>query len=610
MSSVKGLLLWGALSLSPVAAQVPEAVQYRLSFASAQNHYVDVQAVIPSAGQAEVEVFMPVWTPGSYMVREYSRSVEGMQATTADGKACPLQKTRKNRWLVSTQGSPSITLSYKVYCREMTVRNCWVEADFAMLNGAQLFVTPVRDWQRPYQVEVQLPLGWSRVETGLAPAGPNRFSARDFDELIDSPLLLGTPSVYEFRVNGVSHRLVNQGEEGVWDGPRSAKDVEKIVSTVHKMWGDMPYARYEPRGYWFINMLTQSRGGLEHRNSTVLMGSRWAQRSHDEYLGWLSLVAHEYFHVWNVKTLRPIALGPFDYENEVYTPSLWVAEGITAYYDNLLVRRAGFSTHKEYLDSFSKELKGLQEAPGRKVQSLRLSSFDAWIKLYRPDENSVNTAMSYYTKGAAVAFLLDAKIRELTQDKRNLDDVMRLAYKRYSGSKGYTEDQFRAVVEEVAGASLGSFFGDYVDGLKELDYKPALVYYGLRFKAPAKPDSKNPEAGYLGVGLALKEGRLTVASVKRETPAYEAGVNVDDEILAINEFRVANDKVERLDERLKQYAPGTTVTLLVSRREKLIKLPVRLAKKPTATWVLEVDPAATAEAQRRRASWLGPDLKS
>ncbi|MBN9417681.1 MAG: M61 family metallopeptidase [Candidatus Eremiobacteraeota bacterium] len=574
----------------------------------AQNHYVDVEARIPAA-PGDLELFLPVWTPGSYMLREYSRQLEGVQFFTSDGKPLDFEKTRKNRWLVKNVSGP-VTARYKVYCREMSVRNCWVENDFALLTGAQLFLAPVGQLQRPFQVQVDLPANWKRVETGLAPLGNQVFQAENFDALVDCPLVAGNPATYDFVVSGVTHRLVNEGEGGIWDGPRSAKDAEKIVATVHKMWGDVPYAKYAPKTYTFFNMLTQAGGGLEHKNSTVLMNSRWGQRARQDYLHWLSLVAHEFFHAWNVKTLRPKALGPFDYENEVYTPSLWVAEGFTAYYDNLLVRRAGFSTYKEYLDAISKDIEALQTAPGRLVQPLRYSSYDAWIKYYRPDENSANSGVSYYVKGSLVGLLLDARIREASDGKHTLDDVMRKAYKLYSGAEGYTEEQFRAVAEEMAGTSLKGFFADTVDGTKELDYKPMLAYYGLRFKTPeVKKENKDPEAGWMGGAYAIQNARLVVTSVRRGTPAYEAGLNTDDEILAVNDYRVLPDKVDRLEDRLRQYSPGATVSVLVARREKLTRLNVRLAKKPTDSWALEVNPEADERAKQHREAWLGPDLK-
>lgn len=601
-----GVLLGGALLTTSVSSESLSPVSYRLSFPAPQNHYVEVEAQLPTGGAADLEVFLPVWTPGSYMVREYSRQLESVSAQNGEGQGLVVEKTRKNRWLVRAGGAPWVTLKYRVYCREMSVRNSWVENDFALLTGAQMYLAPVGKLQRPFRVNVQLPAHWKRVETGLPPTTtPFVFEARDFDELVDCPMVLGNPAVYEFKVGGLTHKLVNEGEGGIWDGARSAKDVEKIVATVHKLWGGVPYTSYT-----FLNMLTQTGGGLEHKNSTVLMGSRWAQRGRHDYLNWLSLVAHEFFHAWNVKTLRPVALGPFDYENEVYTPSLWVAEGLTAYYDNLLVRRAGFSSHKEYLEAVSKDLETLQLAPGRLVQPLTGSSFDAWIKFYRPDENSANSGVSYYVKGSLVGLLLDARIRELTDDQKSLDDVMRRAYQLYSGPKGYTEAQFRAVAEEVAGAGLKEFFADYVDGTRELDFKPALAYYGLRFKpADSKKENKDPEAGWLGAGVTSNNGRLLTTSVKRGTPAFEAGLNVDDEILAVNDYRVLGDKTERLEDRLKQYSPGATVALLVARREKLTRLNVRLGRKPAETWQIEVDPGAGGAAAEHRQAWLGPDLK-
>lgn len=587
---------------APGPAEPSEGCSYRLGFSDARHHYVEVEGRFPTQAKEQLELFLPVWTPGSYMVREYSRQVEGVQAFDSAGHPLKWEKSRKNRWRVHCPGASQVVLKYRVYCREMSVRNAWVDDDFALLVGAQLFIAPTDSLQRHYQVELDLPPHWKKAESGLTETGKHQFGADSYDVLIDCPILAGNPAVYDFQVGGIPHRLVNQGEDGVWDGPRSAQDVEKIVSTVHQMWRDVPYHHYH-----FFNVLTQSGGGLEHRNSTVMMSTRWSQHLRQDYLKWLGLVAHEFFHAWNVKTLRPAALGPFDYENEVYTPSLWVAEGFTAYYDNLMVRRAGFSSHKEYLQELSKDIEALQTGPGHAVQSLRYSSYDAWIKYYRPDENSPNSGISYYTKGALVAFLLDARIRQLTQGQRCLDDVMRRAYQLYSGPHGYTEAQFRAVAEEVAGAPLASFFESYVDGLEELDYQPALRYYGLRFKPEVKSDGKDPEPAWLGAQCSAKGGRLLVTQVRRGTPAFEAGLCVDDELVALGDLRIPPDG---LDDRLKHYAPGAQVDLWVARRDRMRKLSLKLGKKPADSWQLEIDPQASPEAQQQRKVWLGPDLKN
>jgi predicted metalloprotease with PDZ domain len=344
-------------------------------------------------------------------------------------------------------------------------------------------------------------------------------------------------------------------------------------------------------------VITEAGGGLEHRNSAVLMTSRWTTRTRRPYLSWLEVASHELFHVWNVKRLRPVELGPFDYENEVHTRSLWMAEGLTDYLAELLVHRAGLSTREEYLDSLSAKIEELQTTPGRAVQSAELASFDAWIRYYRPDENSPNVSISYYTKGAVIAFLLDAKIRRATGGTKTLDDVMRAAYARYAGPRGFTPDEFRQVAEEVAGASLVAFWGAAVEGTSELEYTEALDTLGLRFRS-VQGAAERP---WLGVTTRIDSGRLLVSQVRRDTPAMSAGINVDDEILAIDDFRV---RADQLTTRLDQYRPGDKVMFLVARRDKLLRLDVTLAAEPPRAWRLELDPSATDAQKTRRAQWL------
>ena len=364
-------------------------------------------------------------------------------------------KSDKNRWRVTTGGANTVTVKYRVYGHEMSVRTNWIEAGFALLNGAPTFLTLADRTPRPHEVVINPATGWAKSMTGLPemPGGPHRYRAPDFDTLTDSPIVIGNPAVYEFTVDDKKHYLVNEGEGGIFDGARAAKDLEAIVREHRRMWGSLPYDRYV-----FLNMLTEAGGGLEHKNSTVLMGSRWATRTRRAYNAWLDLASHEFFHVWNVKRLRPVELGPFDYENENHTRSLWIAEGVTDYYADLALHRAGLITRDEYLDSLSDKIEELQTTPGRLVQSAEMASFDAWIKYYRPDENSINTSISYYTKGSVVALLLDARVRKATNGAKSLDDVMKAAYEKYAGSRGYTADEFRAVAEQVAGVSLKAFW--------------------------------------------------------------------------------------------------------------------------------------------------------
>ncbi len=604
------LSLWFVMPTSD--AQAPdkppvEPIRHTLRFPDPKTHYVHVEATFPTEGKAEIDLFMAVWTPGSYLVREYARQVELLEAKTSDGKPLAVEKTRKNRWRVTTLGASSVTVTYRVYSREMSVRTNWVDSSFAILNGASTFLSLVEGTMRPHDVTVVPPPGWLRSMTGLADApdkAPHHYLAADFDTLVDCPIYVGNPSVYEFEVGGKPHFLVNEGEGGVWDGPRSAKDVETIVREQLKFWGQLPYDKY-----LFFNLIVEAGGGLEHKNSTVLMTSRWATRTKKSYRDWLELVSHEFFHVWNVKRLRPRELGPFDYENEVTTRGLWVAEGFTTYYGPLFLRRSGLESVADYLagepgkgEEPTTDIGALQGTAGRKVQPLEMASFDAWIKFYRPDENSRNTAVSYYTKGSVVALLLDVEIRRRTEGKKSLDDLMRLAYERYSGEQGFTSQEFRQLASEVARSDLSSWFHVALETTQELDYSPALEYYGLRFKAKEPPKNGKPPKAWLGLVTKPENGRLMVTQVKRDTPGFDAGFNVGDEIVAIGDFRVGPDQ---WSDRMDHYRPNETVTILVARRDRLTPLVTTFGTEPAETWAMEVRPDATEAQKARLKAWLG-----
>lgn len=568
-----------------------DPIRYTLTFPAPHTHYVHVRADIPSAGRESIDLSMAVWTPGSYLVREFSRHVEAVTAETASGSALRVEKTTKNRWRVTTPrlgsgqagGADRVIVSYRVYGREMSVRTNWIESDFAFINGAATFLTEVAEPMRPYEVSIVPATGWMRSITALDPgARPHSYCAPDYDTLVDSPILIGNPELREFVVDGVPHALANVGDMTFFDTPRAVKDLEAIVRAHKEFWGALPYSRYV-----FMNLITEAGGGLEHARSSVLMTTRWATRTRKAYLRWLELASHELFHAWNVKRLRPIELGPFDYEREVFTPSLWMVEGITDYYGDVLVLRAGRSSAQEFLDSLSDKIEELQTTPGRAVRSMTQASMDAWIKLYRPDENTPNTSISYYTKGAVVAFLLDAKIRRATAGRRSLDEVMREAYARYSGTSGFAPHEFRALAEHVAGIDLGTFWRTAIEGTDELDYSEALEVFGLQFR-PANGTPNGKPKGWIGATTKIDAGRLLIAQVKRETPAYTAGLNLDDEIVAIDEVRVRSD---RLDERLEQYSPGDRVSVLVARRDRLLSLDLILGAEPPRTWRLEPRPA-------------------
>ena len=604
------VLLVSTLVSLPGIARDP--IAYTLRFPDAAAHYMDVEMVVPTEGANELNLFLPTWTPGSYLVREYSRNIISLNAA-ASGSALEVTKTSKNRWIVESEGVASVTINYRLFCREINVRNNWVETDFAVVNGAPTFITIVDDYKRPYLVTVELPSGWETTASPLPSADTaNSYSAPDFGTLVDSPLIAGSPQVDRFEVDGILHSLVTIGGGGVWDNARAARNVQHLVEAQRTFWGGLPYD--EP--YVFFNLLTGSRGGLEHKQSMLMTGDRWYTKNRGGIRSWLSLVSHEFFHAWNGKRLRPVELGPFEYEHENYSPSLWVVEGLTSYYQHILLARAGYHTHEKYLGALSGSIAGTEKTPGRFVQSLSESSFDAWIKAYRKDENSINALFSYYSGGAVAGFLMDAKIQQETDGNSSLDDVLRAAFERYSGKSGYTESEFIALASEIAGKDLTDWFDRLVRQPNQFDYQPALDWYGLEFEKPKPPESNSlpvaddPEdltKGWLGAVTSSSEGNLKVTSIPSDTPAAAAGLSVDDEIIAIDRHRVDASGLKRLAGLM---GAGATVDLLVSRQGLLTTLQVTLGEEPTETWKLKIKKDSTEEQKARVNKWLGFEPES
>ncbi len=567
-------------------------VQYRVSFRDIERHLIEVEVTFATEGKEQIDLMMPVWTPGSYLVREYARQVEEIRAEDASSTSpLTIRKTSKNTWTVDCKNAQSIRVRYSLYCREMSVRTNWIERDFGFLTGAATFLTRA-DWlKHPHIVRLDLPPQWPDVATSLPRLEPNETSvrkAKNFDELVDGPIVMGKLQDYVFQVGGKPHHLVTVLGDGTWDSKKAAEDITKIIETEQKFWGEIPYDEY-----WFLNIASESGGGLEHDNSCVLMTGRWTMRKKSSYTDWLALVSHEFFHAWNVRRLRPKVLVEYDYTREQYFPELWIAEGITSYYDELFVAKSGFLGRDEYLGRLSKGISGVQNSPGRLVQPLWDSSWDSWIKHYRPDENAGNSRISYYSKGAIVGMLLDAEIQSRTGGTRGLRDVMQRLWKEHRQS-GYTLDDFQRISSEVAGVSMDEWFKSHVWQATEVDYSKMLEWYGLRFKSseakkngdaskadPAKADGANAKSespsdkkvdkpvetgnAWLGCVTSGQDGRLVVRQVPRGTPADLAGLNVDDELIAIEDHRLSTTG---LDDRLSYFSDGDTVRMTIARRSE------------------------------------------
>ena len=606
-------MAWLLLVLTLVTTEVqpmnnlqdPAAASYSISLGEAAQHRVLVEARFPVPASGKLELWMPVWTPGSYKIRDYARHIEEITASDETGTVLKVERPSKNTWQIESTSGEAVVVRYRLYARLLTVRTNFVEAGSGFLNGAATFLLP-RSSDGPFDITIELPETMASVVTTLPQSGPNRWRAQNIDQLCDSPIIFGSPRVQKFEIESIPHHLVNLGGEDLWDDEECANDVRLIASELANFWGEIPYDEYR-----YLNVIAEGGGGLEHKNCTLMLTGRWSWGDKDRRKGWYGLVSHEHFHAWNGKRLRPEALGPFDYEQEVFTPDLWFVEGFTSYYDNLLIARAGLIDQKEYLKRLGKQISGIQQTPGRLVLPLSRASTDAWIRHYQRDENSVNSQISYYTKGAVVAWLLDAKIRAASDHHKTLDDAMRLAYRRYSGERGYSHEELLSIFDEVAATDLSDWFERFIDGTDELEYEDALEVFGLHFQ-PEKEDEddleekekeeEEPVPGWLGIDASESDGRWVVTRVRRGTPAYDGGLNTEDEIIALNKYRTSSGNWKTI---CLQHPPGTAAELLVSRRGVLIRLDIVFGKKPDLKWKIQVHPEATDEQANRRALWLG-----
>lgn len=579
-------------------------VRTHIDLADRQAHLVRLETSIDGVESDHIDFSMPVWTPGSYLVREYARHVLDFQARDPAGQPLPVTRLDKNTWRVDTVGHAAVSISYSVYANELSVRTSHVDSDHAFLSPAGLFFRVSDRPDAAHEITVDSPEGWE-VFTGMPHVG-NTWVAADFDVLVDSPLEVGPHEALGFDVDGVPHRIVLAGQSDV-DREQLVSDISKIVTEVSSIFGHHPFADYT----FIISMVDSGGGGLEHLNSSVCMANRWDLSKPDKYRGFLSLVAHEYFHAWNVKRFRPEALGPFDYDNEVYTRDLWVAEGITSYYDDLCTLRAGFYDKPEtYLEERAKAFQKEADRAGSRRMSMAESSHEAWIKLYRPDENSTNTTISYYSKGALVSFMLDLRIRRLSSGSRSLQDALRLGWETYTTKGvGFPEDAMSTLSSEVAGDDMSVFFDTYVRGTAPLEPNDDLRWVGLELKvepgSTKRPIGKDadgfPLSPWLGVTTKSSSGLCRIDTVTEGGPAWIAGLNHDDLVLAIGEARVSSSSLQdRLDR-----TPAGPVEITFFRGQSLRRLSLTPELKRLESWKLVPLETVSDEQAAAYETWLG-----
>jgi predicted metalloprotease with PDZ domain len=595
-------------------------IRYAIFPADPGAHLFQVTVEIDAPDPQGQRFTLPAWIPGSYMIRDFARNLVRVRALTGDGRRVRIGKTDKHSWQCApVAAGQSLTLAYEVYAYDLSVRAAHLDTTHGFFNGSSVFLLPAGHEKAPCRVDIFAPRerrlrGW-KVATGLAPArgtAPGAFGtylAADYDELIDCPVEMGPFAAEDFTVEGVPHRIVITGRVAKLDTARLGRDLARVCATHARMFE--PRTRRPPfERYTFLTFAVDSGyGGLEHRNSTALLCQRddlphvGMQSATEAYRRFLGLASHEYFHVWNVKRIKPAAFVPYDLRHENYTPLLWLFEGFTAYYDDLGVRRAGLITPEQYLGELAATFTTVLQRSGRRKQSLAESSFDAWIKYYKPDENAPNSVVSYYQKGALVAAALDLSLRAATAGRRSLDDVMRLFWRRYklAGTEyaGVAEEDIAPAIFEATGVDLARPLRAWTRETADPDLAELLAPFGVVAERGAALES----AHFALLGCRIGGGaEARVSQVFDGSPAQAAGLSAGDQIVAFDGLRAGGG---RIDAVLARYAPGDRAEILAFRRDELLRFEVELARQAPVKWKFAIDPKASAGARRLRTAWLG-----
>ena len=587
-------------------------ITYRVLLDRPQTQTVDIRIEVDDVSQPQLDFVLPTWRPGRYIVLDFAGSVSQVVATDGGGRELPLRKLDKTTWRVTTGGAKRVNLQYRIYANELSTRTRHVDDSHAFLSGSSVFMMVKGRRGEPVRVIVDGPDGW-RISSGLDPAPdePHTLIAPSYDVLIDAPIEIGTHEVLTFEIDDVPYEIAIWGE-GNYDHDKLVDDFKTLCAEQVKMWGDVPYSRY----VFLLHVTSGAGGGTEHLNSTIMQTSRDSFYPASRFERFLGLVSHEFFHTWNVKALRPAGLMPYDFERENYTPLLWVAEGSTSYYGPLLMVRAGLKKPKKYTKDLAKSIQSYRRHPGRKIQSLDESSFDAWTKFNKRGPNSSNTTVSFYRKGALVTLVLDLEIRARSNNAGSFDDVLRTMYERLAlNGVGYTRADLVATVNEISGSDFGDFFEKYVAGTDELPFEQALTHAGLRlFKKAAKRDDDDDEddedddddetptnRAYIGLQLRDSDGLARVSRVSADGPAFEAGMQVDDLIVAMDGRRLSSGD---LDKRLEQHEPGEPVRFTLLRRDMLREIEVTPIAREDFSYRIEPVDEPTDLQKQIYESWL------
>jgi predicted metalloprotease with PDZ domain len=571
-------------------------IEYKLGMSKPSTHLLEIEVAFENlpASEHTLDIVLPVWRSGRYVIFDFAGGVQDFWAANAAGKSLPWKKIDKTTWRIELEGSRSARIQYKMFANEFHLRTKGLNDEHAFVDPMSAFMYAEKYRSLPLTLTITPYKNW-HVTTGLeAVRGENnRFSAPNYDTFADCPLEIGDHKDFEFDAEGKKHVIAIAGE-GQYDPEVLKKDFAKIIRQHKEFWDDLPYERY----IFMIHLTTQGSGATEHINSTIMLTRPTTFTDSDSYKRFLSTLTHEFFHTWNVKQLRPRGLSPYDYLKENYSEELWIAEGITSYYAPIFLVRGGVRSSSWYLESLGLNIRDHYLRPGNTRQSLSEASFDAWIKHWRANPQAYNLEADYYDKGSDVGMLLDLEIRNASNNTTSLDDVMRTMYKRFPlGKGGYTVHDFQKATEEAAGKNLKQFFDEYVHGTKLLDWGHFLAYAGLEVI-----EFRNENSPWLGIGTTETAGATRINRVIAGSPAYDAGLDVNDELIAINGMRVRQSDWA---DRVNLHKVGTKIRVTVFRADRLREFEVTLQQEKVSYYHVQRIKHPTNLQRKIYESWLG-----
>lgn len=573
------------------------SIEYDVSMSNPHTHYFEVEIILKNYDRDFIDFKMPVWTPGSYLIREYAKNVEGFSAVdNEDGNKLNFHKINKNTWRVERKNENDILISYKVYAFEGSVRMSYLDDShaFIMANTLLMYVEDLRNASSV--LKINIPDNWEKVSTSLSriEGNENEFYIPNYDILVDSPIEIGNHDVIEFVAAGVPHEVAMYGAAN-FNPEQIKRDLTKIVETATDVFEENPNEKY----VFIVHHSDNGGGGLEHLSSTVLGVNRWTYTNSGSYNYFLSLAAHEYFHLWLVKRLKPKELEFLNFDQETYTDMLWIMEGITSYFEEKIMLRAGFHDDAKFINNLLRAMSTIQNAPGASVQSVAEAGFDTWIKFYRKNENSDNSQISYYTKGMVLGALLDLIIIDGSEGGKNLDDVLNQLYFQFykKNGKGIGMKNFKKEVEKVSGKNLDDFFNDYIYGTKDLDNEKYLHAAGIGLvETNSSTTTKS-----IGVKVKQDDHGLTVTSLKKDGSAYENGISVGDELISINGYRLYDYNINSL---VDQFNAGERVTFLINRKGIVKSIELDIRKDETVSYSYELLDNKTKHQEKVYKVWL------